>query len=188
MQNNLSFSGFGRSTYAADKQQEIQDKITNAFNSLEAEKEAMLQAKRLELSGVTGKALEGLQGYIQELQKSSAQFVADSVKQANEFNQQGAQDYQEKIDNILKLGSGFGVTPETELDDEQKQLIASIAELAIDKNGNINETLLKSVPASLAGNVLQAAAMVKGAQGQKGDYQFIGADKYNSAMIFDKST
>ena len=49
-QGVLSFSGFGRSTYAAEKQAEIQQQVNENINALNAERDYAIAKYEAELS------------------------------------------------------------------------------------------------------------------------------------------
>jgi hypothetical protein len=106
-QSVLSFSGFGRSTYAAEKQAEIQEGVNENINILNAERDAAMQRYEAELQGATAEQLAGYDQMINGLRSKSAEFSVQLAQQMNEYNMQTAASYQERIDNVLQLAQSM---------------------------------------------------------------------------------
>lgn len=156
----LSFSGFWRSTFAAEQQQEIQRKVNWSIAVLEAERNAALELARAEAQGASWRVIESLQNYLNELETKSSELLAENVWLMNEFNKKATASYQEKVDNILKLADAYSVDL-WELSEDDAQLVSSYATLAIDWKWNINESFLKQIPPRLVWHVLKEAALIK---------------------------
>jgi len=188
LQGGLSFSGFGRSTYAQQGIQKIKTATADNVRTINLAKDAAKQAALLQEQGADAKVLEGMQSYIDGLMQDSAKYQSAAIQETNKLNQEAGVKYSDRIQNIIELASknNSGKTYENATP-EEKATIDAFAQLAIDKDGKINETLLKSVPPSLAMAVIQRGALVK-SQIPTGDYQYVGADKYNGAVVFDKKT
>ncbi len=188
-QGILSFSWFGRSTKAADVQSTIQAKIESNIGILQAKKNAENQAKELELAGATDEALEPIRQYINQLNTKQIEGVSDFIKQTNEYNQKLAGTYQEKIDNILKATQSSGMTYD-KLNSEQKVRADAYAKLALNKDGEINETFMKTVPGDLQFAVLQKAAESAGAKMNTkwADTVTVGSGKSSRVMQWNPAT
>lgn len=152
----LSFSWFGRSTYAAEKQAEIQQWIEQQALIYEAEKAAALERARLEQQWASEDVLANFDKYISDLQTKKSKYIEDSIAKMNDANKQFASTYEDKVKNILEMSNSFNtwedVTP------EQQLLIDSYSKLIIDKDGNVDTDLLKQLPSNIVGLVLSKAS------------------------------
>lgn len=184
-QSVLSFSGFGRSTYAADQQVKIEQNVQQAMWVLDAEREAALEKFRLQQEGADADTIATYDNYIKELQKKSADFIWENVKLMNEYNLKTAATYEEKVQNILKLTQMMG--DQSPLTPEEQKVADSYAALAIDKNGNINEWFMKMIPTNLVPSVLKKAAELKANTQPEWDYQYVPATEFQPAGYFNKA-
>lgn len=108
VQNALSFSGFGRSTVNADRQQKIAE---NMGRSIEvAEQAAALEREALDaqLRGESGEALDNMWRGVQELRNTSAQIEAESLQEVAKFNQEQNLKFDESIKNLFETLEKFG--------------------------------------------------------------------------------
>lgn len=185
-QSVLSFSWFGRSTYAADQQVKIEQNVQRAMAVLDAEREAAIEKYRLQQEWADADTLATYDNYIKQLQQKSAERIGENMKMVNEMNQENAASYQDKIKNILALSQQM--QPAEPLTPEQQKIADSYATLAIDKDGNINEAFMKMIPSNLVSGVLQKAAELRADVQPEGEYQYIQWDKYNPAVVFNKAT
>lgn len=96
-----SFSGFGRSTFNADQQVEIQRRTNNALNQLEAAKQVELAMFRAEQSGASAEALAPMQEALQKAQDAAAQYQIDAIKAANDINSKTGASMLDTINNLL---------------------------------------------------------------------------------------
>lgn len=184
MQDALSFSGFGRSTFNAAKQAEIQGNAEAIKKTAFDARTAELERYKAELAGATREQLAVYDNYINNLKAQSAQYAVSSAEQLNQMNMENAVSYQEKVDNILAL-SYMMQQQEVPLSDEDMMLAASYGQLLIDDNGKINTELLKSLPPNISGEALKQAAIQKGARGMEAPQTINTA---NGAFYWDKES
>ena len=102
VQAALSFSGFGRSTYNADKQALIQQDVSDRELMLTQQKNLDLETYRRELEGEDERNLAPLRAQARELQQKAAQLEVDSAIKVAELNQKNKVNGAEAIENILK--------------------------------------------------------------------------------------
>lgn len=112
-QTSTSFSGFGRSTFNADQQVEIQKNTNRAMSQLEYAKQAELQAYEAELAGADAEALAPMYEAIGQAQQAAGQFQLDAIKQANDINSKTGASFQEAVQNILSTASEAGMNMDT---------------------------------------------------------------------------
>lgn len=186
-QSALSFSGFGRSTFNAEKQAEIQSNVEWTINSLAQAKDLEYQKYMSELQWASAEQLWALSSQIAWLQAQSKQFIVDSAYKINQEQGQLWMDAQSKIENIIKLANSIPSQSFESMDKKTQKEIDNYAKSVINTNGDIDENLLKMIPAALLPTVLQRAGETRVAPAN-GDYQFLEADKFNPARIFDKKT
>lgn len=73
-QGVLSFSGFGRSTAAADTMVQIQKDADNAINAMNAAMQAEIARKEAELAGADGEALQALDEQIAQYRAAATEW------------------------------------------------------------------------------------------------------------------
>lgn len=182
---SLSFAWMWRSTYWAQQMVAIQEKVNNAMDLFNQEKEAAIAKYEAELQGADNEILASYDTYIRDIQKKMADSMGDQFKATNEFNAKNAVSYQEKVDNILQLAQSQIVE---QVKPEDEPLVNSYASLAIDSKWAINEWFLKSVPTYLLPHVLKKAAELKWAIPQTQEYQYVPWSEYQQWGIFNKAT
>lgn len=160
----LSFSWFGRSTYAAEKQAEIQQQVNENINILNAERDYAIAKYEAELRWATAEELASYDQNITDLRNKSAQFSAQLAQQMNEYNMQTAASYEERINNVLQLAQSLETV---ELTPWQQEEAWAYATLLIDNEWNINEKLLADIPPTLKGAALRKAAEIKSSMPKK---------------------
>lgn len=157
-QRVLSFSGWWRSSYAAEKQAEIQQQVNENINILNAERDVAMQKYEAELQWATAEQLAWYDEMIFSLQQRSAEFSVQLAKQMNEYNMQTAASYQEKVDNILQLAQSMQTV---ELTPWQMEEANAYATLLLDAEWNINEKMLADIPPTMKWYALRKAAELK---------------------------
>lgn len=157
-QGVLSFSWFGRSTYAAEKQAEIQQQVNENINALNAERDYAIAKYEAELSWATAEELSGYDQSIADLRNKSAQFSVQLAQQMNEYNMQTSASYEERINNVLKLAQSLETV---ELTPWQQSEAWAYASLLLDSEWNINDKMLADIPPQIKGLALRKAAELK---------------------------
>jgi hypothetical protein len=110
VQGALSFSGFGRSTYNADKQGEIQKEVAQRDALLQQAHDENLLLYQAKLEGADAQTLEGIQQGINDLKKSAANLMLQSAVKTAELNEANKVTSLEAITNMTKaLGTNSGV-------------------------------------------------------------------------------
>lgn len=190
LQWGLSFSGFGRSTYAQEWIQKIKKATDDNIRTINLARDAAKQLAKLAEEGADAKILDSMQKYIDWLNTESVKHQAEMVKETNELNQKAWVAYEDRIKNILELASKntVGVSYD-KATAEQKAQIDAYATLAIDKDGKINETLLKTVPADISMAVLQRGAIIKQAiPGEAAKTVTVGSGKNSQTYQWNPET
>ena len=154
----LSFSWFGRSTYAADKQAEIQQNVNQAKQSLQAEKDYAIARYQAELAWADAETLASYDEQIGQLRQLNTKFLIDSAQAMNEYNMQTSASYEEKISNIFKLAEANNVSDLTE---QEKAQASAYGDLLLDAEWNLNTGLIKDIPARLVNEAIMQWAMRK---------------------------
>ncbi len=103
VQSALSFSGFGRSTYNADKQSEVAKATADAETLLRNAKDAELTKYKMELQGADAKTLEGIQQNINSLKSKAADLQATGAAQMADLNAKNKVNAADSIANIMKV-------------------------------------------------------------------------------------
>ena len=103
----LSFSGFGRSTYAAEQQAEVEQQVNRSLDLFGAEREARIERYKAARQGADEATLAAMDENIMFLQQKGADYQAKIVEAMNAYNQQNTLNYQEKINNIFTLAQQF---------------------------------------------------------------------------------
>lgn len=160
-QSVLSFSGFGRSTYSAKQQADIQAATEQNIRILGDKKRLELEKFKAEQNGANEELLQMYDKQIGDLSLAHAKYLGDTAQKINEYNQKSAATYQDKVDDLLTLATmNMSVN---DLTPDELNKANTYGELMIDENGNLNDALLKTLPPRLQAAALQAAAKAKGA-------------------------
>lgn len=158
-QSVLSFSGFGRSTYSAQQQADIQAKTEANMRILDDKKALELEKFKAEQAGANEKLLAAYDTQINNLAAAQAKYLADTALKIDEYNQKSAAKFQDKIDDLLAVASmNMDVNDLTESEINKAK---TYGELLIDDSGNINGELLKTLPQRLRAAALAEAAKAK---------------------------
>lgn len=170
-QGVLSFSGFGRSTAAADQMVQIQKDTDNAINALNSAKEAEIARKRAELAGADGEQLQAIDAQITQYRAAATEWQIDAIKQTQEANQKAGASYMDAITNLYTAAQGSGI----ELGDAGN--IQEMATLARNADGTINEEFVASLPEDIQAIIRSAAMTSKGGGTEAADTISIGSGK-----------
>ena len=160
-QSVLSFSGFGRSTYSAQQQADIQSRTEANMRILDDRKALELEKFKAEQAGANEKLLAAYDTQINNLWAAQAKYLADTALKIDEYNQKASATYQEKVSDLLAVASmNMDVNDLSESEINKSKVYG---ELLIDENGNLNGELLKTLPQRIRAASLAEAAKLKGA-------------------------
>lgn len=130
------------------------------IDTLDAERAARVNRFRAAQRGADEEQLKAMDEVIQNLENKNAEYSMAIAQQMNEFNQMNTANYQDKIQNIFELSQQM--TDDSPLTEDEQMLVDSYANLIIDNEGNVDTSLLETIPARLRGPVMNAGAIVKG--------------------------
>lgn len=184
-QGVLSFSWFGRSTYAAEKQAEIQQQVNENINALNAERDYAIAKYEAELSWATAEELSGYDQNIADLRNKSAQFSVQLAQQMNEYNMQTSASYEERINNVLQLAQSLETV---ELTPWQQSEAWAYASLLLDSEWNINDKMLADIPPQIKGLALRKAAEMKSSMPKKMEAPKTASDGVWNLYSFNEET
>jgi len=183
-QGVLSFSWFGRSTFAAEKMAEIQGAYNAQKDILAQERDIALQRFKAEQEGAKAEQLAAYDQYMAALKQKEQEYLIQTAEKVNEYNAQYAQSLQEKIDNIFQTSM---IYDDTQLTPDEVGLVDAYSQFLIDDKGNINDSFLKQIPAKLVWATLKRAANLQKDRIQQWawfDFKVIG----NTLARIDTST
>ena len=104
-----SFSGFGRSTVAADKMVEIQKNTDTAIQNANLAMQAEIALKQAELEWADSDTLKALSTQIWEYRKAASDRQIASIKSTAEANQKAWTDYMTSLNNLMKAAADSGL-------------------------------------------------------------------------------
>ena len=163
-QNVLSFSWFGRSTFAADRQAQIQDQFERSRAALELARDNALELERRRLEWEDAESLAPLSQRIQELRDEVFKSERQSLATTDALNQQASLAFDEKLANLLEISKKNIEKRKEDEDVFNANTIKSIeffAGLVLDEEWNINKDIYKDIPDRLKSFVLEKAAQNK---------------------------
>lgn len=127
----LSFSGFGRSTFAADQAGQIQKRVEDQVTAARRAADVELELFRRRLEGADEETLSGLRNEVSGIRNQIREFELESAMQVAELNRQNELAFEESFSNLLQTLEPQGVS--------QKSIDKSVSELlgyASDEFGN----------------------------------------------------
>jgi hypothetical protein len=157
----MSFSGFGRSTFSAQQQADIQQSVERNIASVQAQKDAAVEQYRAKLNNATAQELAMYDENISKLELESSNYMIELAWKIDTYNRQVNADYATKVDDILKLAEQNA--PITPLTEAEKQQASAYSWMLIKDNGDINQEILKLIPPRLLSEALSQWAKLKGA-------------------------
>lgn len=185
VQSALSFSGFWRSTFNADKQLEIQKDVDSTIESLWTARDLEYQRYLQEQAGATAEQLQPLNAQIAALQGEAKKFIIESAMKMNDEQIKQGMDYGTKVENILKLANAASADGYEQLEWSVKKKVDWWAKAVINQSWDIDENLLKIVPSYLVPIVMQRAGETRQAQW---DFAHSDANEYGDGVIYNKKT
>lgn len=108
-QRSTSFSWFGRSTFNADQQVQIEQSTSQALQQLEAAKQMELQAYQAELEGADAETLSSMYDQITQTQQAANKRQLEAIAKTAEINAGMGTSMQEAINNLLSSASQAGM-------------------------------------------------------------------------------
>ena len=104
-----SFSGFGRSTKAADTAVEIQKSTDNAINMLNAARDQEIAMEQARLAWANPESLASMQKSLEQSRQAVQQYQLDSIKKIADANAAWWASYMESLNNIMKTAWDSGL-------------------------------------------------------------------------------
>lgn len=108
-QRSTSFSWFGRSTFNAEQQVQIEQSTNQALQQLEAAKQMELQAYQAELEGADAETLSSMYDQITQTQQAANKRQLEAIAKTAEINAGMGTSMQEAINNLLSSASQAGM-------------------------------------------------------------------------------
>jgi nitroreductase len=104
-----SFSGFGRSTAAAQDMERIQGNTNAAINQLDLARQTAIALKDAELRWADSAELQALNKQMEAYQKAANDRQVESIKSTAEANQKTGASYIESINNLMTAANASGL-------------------------------------------------------------------------------
>lgn len=124
-QDVLSFSGFGRSTVAAEKQTNIQKETEDRIRILDSQQELKKELFRRQLEGQDEESLQPLSDRINAMKTQSDQLQLDSLAKIAELNAENSVRGEEAINNLLEA---FGPGEARTVDKNASELLGFVSD------------------------------------------------------------
>ncbi len=175
-QNVYSFSGFGRSSAAANKQAEIQDTTNKAIQALNQQKLAEIELKRAELEWADGDELTYLKTQMDTLSQATTQWQLQALSQMAEANAQAGNDAVTSIMNMLSAASNSWIDITW---DGYERIITAFNWMTPEQQDAYLSTL---------SDTDQLLVLWWAANSADGNYKFVSATKYQKAWYFNEKT
>ena len=175
-QNVYSFSGFGRSSAAANKQAEIQDSTNRAIQALNQQKLAEIELKRAELEWADGDELTYLKNQMNTLQQATTQYQLEALSKMAEANAQAWNDAVTNITNMLAAAANSWIDITW---DGYERIITAFNWMTPEQQDAYLSTLNPTD---------QLLVLWWAANSADGSYKFISWSKYQKAWYFNEKT
>lgn len=148
-----STTWFGRSTFNADQQVQIQKETDNAVAQLNAAKEAELIKYEMELQWATWEALASLDQNIAELKQKAMDAQVKALNEAQRINLETGKSTQESVQNLIAVAQGSGL----DIKASDEWAITMLAQIVKGKDGKLNQDVLNQLPDGIRQIVAAAA-------------------------------
>ena len=175
-QNVYSFSGFGRSSAAANKQAEIQDSTNQAIQALNKQKLAEIELKRAELEWADGDELTYLKNQMNTYNQAATQWQLQALSQMAEANAAAGNDAVTNIMNMLAAANNSGIDITW---DWYERIITAFNGMTPEQQDAYLSTLNPTD---------QLLVLWWAANSADGSYKFISWSKYQKAWYFNEKT
>ena len=175
-QNVYSFSGFGRSSAAANKAAEIQESTNNAIQALNQQKLAEIELKRAELEWADGDELTYLKNQMNTYNQAATQWQLQALSQMAEANAAAGNDAVTNIMNMLAAANNSGIDITW---DWYERIITAFNGMTPEQQDAYLSTLSPTD---------QLLVLWWAANSADGSYKFISWSKYQKAWYFNEKT
>lgn len=179
-QRSTSFSWFGRSTFNAEQQVQIEQSTNQALQQLEAAKQMELQAYQAELEGADAETLSSMYDQITKTQEAANKRQLEAIAKTAEINAGMGTSMQEAINNLLSSASqaGMAIWPD---DAKNLEIIAtSVAGMSPEQR----ETYLSQFDDTTRA-LIEWAAAASGGQWEAQETVTVGSGK--NARVFQRN-
>ena len=175
-QNVYSFSGFGRSSAAANKQAEIQDSTNRAIQALNQQKLAEIDLKRAEVEWADGDELTYLRNQMNTYNQAATQWQLQALSQMAEANAAAGNDAVTSIMNMLNAASNSWIDITW---DWYERIITAFNGMTPEQQDAYLSTLSPTD---------QLLVLWWAANSADWNYKFVSATKYQKAWYFNEKT
>ena len=175
-QNVYSFSGFGRSSAAANKQAEIQESTNSAIQALNQQKLAEIELKRAELEWADGDELTYLKNQMNTYNQAATQWQLQALSQMAEANAAAGNDAVTNIMNMLAAANNSWIDITW---DWYERIITAFNGMTPEQQDAYLSTLSPTD---------QLLVLWWAANSADWNYKFVSATKYQKAWYFNEKT
>lgn len=175
-QNVYSFSGFGRSSAAANKAAEIQDSTNRAIQALNQQKLAEIELKRAELEWADGDELTYLKNQMNTLSQATTEWQLKALSEMAQANAQAGNDAVTSITNMLAAAANSWIDITW---DGYERIITAFNWMTPEQQDAYLNTLSPTD---------QLLVLWWAANSADGSYKFISWSKYQKAWYFNEKT
>lgn len=175
-QNVYSFSGFGRSSAAANKAAEIQDTTNRAIQALNQQKLAEIELKRAELEWADWDELTYLKNQMNTLSQATTEWQLQALSQMAQANAQAGNDAVTSITNMLAAAANSWIDITW---DGYERIITAFNWMTPEQQDAYLSTLNPTD---------QLLVLWWAANSADWNYKFVSATKYQKAWYFNEKT
>lgn len=175
-QNVYSFSGFGRSSAAANKQAEIQESTNSAIQALNKQKLAEIELKRAELEWADGDELTYLKNQMNTYNQAATQWQLQALSQMAEANAAAGNNAVTSIMNMLAAANNSWIDITW---DWYERIITAFNGMTPEQQDAYLSTLSPTD---------QLLVLWWAANSADWNYKFVSATKYQKAWYFNEKT
>lgn len=184
-QSATSVSWFGRSTFNADQQVQIQKQTDDAVNQLTAAQQAEQLRYEMELQWASGNVLSSLDKNIAELKTKATEAQAKALSEATRINQATGKSMEESITNLIATAQASGM----DIKASDEWAITMLAQIVKGKDWKLNQDVLNQLPDGIREIVAAAAQTWYGTkQWEAAKTISIGSGKSERVMQWNPET
>ncbi len=184
-QSATSVSWFGRSTFNADQQVQIQKQTDDAVNQLTAAQQAEQIRYEMELQWASGEVLASLDKNIAELKTKATEAQAKALSEATRINQATGKSMEESITNLIATAQASGM----DIKASDEGAITMLAQIVKGKDWKLNQDVLNQLPDGIREIVSAAAKTWYGTkQWEAAKTISIGSGKNERVMQWNSET
>lgn len=180
-----STTWFGRSTFNADQQAQIQAQTESAINVLDQAKQAELARYDAELQGASAEVLGIMDKNIQDLRKSAYDAQIKAISDADAINKATGASEQESIQNLIATAQAWGM----DIKASDEKTITMLSQIVKNPDWTLNEDLLSKLPDWIKDIVKAAATVWYGTQqGEAAKTISIGSGRSERVLQWNPQT